>query len=196
MRQTCIRRVRLSTAFHTNTQRSNRAAGTEESRVHHTPIQGGGRNFKNGKTAEQNNIKTYTAARLVVIAKTARLPVPPAKQPLDTFSQSYIIYKYVCSCGEHKYVGKSTRSLGKRASEHIPQWLLKGNINGRTGASSAITQHLVQARCTPSRANFSIIARAKNAAQLSTLEAVAIKIHKPTLCKQKEFIQSLYLPWG
>ena len=61
---------------------------------------------------------------------------------------------------------------------------------------SAIGQHLLQNKTCANNFNtnqFSILAKARTQFHLSTLEATFIRILKPELCRQKEFVYSLQL---
>lgn len=137
----------------------------------------------------------YATAEVCIVSNTSNLSLASPKQPISTLSQSHIIYKYECACGRF-YIGKTARWLSKRVREHIPAYLQSGNTSGRENKGTAITQHCIETSCVPSYDKFSIIARAKNKAELNGLEAVAIRLFKPTLCKQLEHVQALRLPWS
>ncbi|CAI2734197.1 unnamed protein product [Schistosoma spindalis] len=52
---------------------------------------------------------------------------------------SMCIYKFSCSCGD-SYVGRTTRQLSQRMSEHLPTWFINGQIKT---VRSSILAHLI-----------------------------------------------------
>lgn len=134
--------------------------------------------------------RTYYAATLVYIDQTQRIPTPPRKDPVPLFADSNIIYGFDCICGS-KYVGRTTRHLGKRIDEHIPKWLYTTGVGN---ATTAITKHLQQTgHIIDVNTAFKRIFKPKRAFMLNFAEAVIISTQTPNLCSQKQFITNLSL---
>ena len=130
---------------------------------------------------------------------TSRVPVASPKDKLTASAQCKVIYQFVCSCG-CKYIGRTARSLGDRAKEHIPKWLLDGKDappRAKTLPESAIARHLLTNGCdrTAARDRFKAIFRSASKRLLCVIEALAIKARTPDLCVQKEHVFTLALPW-
>ena len=117
--------------------------------------------------------------------------------------QSMIVYQYVCHC-DCRYVGRTTQRLQERINQHIPKSIRTGHqqqkfqpqrnckkTSTEINCDSAIGQHLLQNNTCANNFNtnqFSILAKARTQFHLSTLEATLIRILKPELCRQKEFV--------
>ena len=162
--------------------------------------------FKGDKSLEilrqrLNNVvsSTFPAARLCLLPRTQTLICQRTKDKLPQISTNMCLYNFTCSCGA-VYLGKTTRRLSKRISEHCPASLRKGTVKN---INSAILGHLVDTNHQidvkgafkvyyhlPSKYSKGVRKRL-----LSTAEAIAIRIINPDLCKQKKFIQTLLLPW-
>ena len=111
-----------------------------------------------------------------------------------------------CDC---RYVGRTTQRLQDRINQHIPKSIRTGHQQQKfqpqrnckktateINCDSAIGQHLLQTETCANNFNtnqFSILAKARTQFHLSTLEATFIRILKPELCRQKEFVYSLQL---
>ena len=111
-----------------------------------------------------------------------------------------------CDC---RYVGRTTQRLQDRINQHIPKSIKTGHqqqkfqpqrnckkTSTEINCDSAIGQHLLQNKTCANNFNtnqFSILAKARTQFHLSTLEATLIRILKPELCRQKEFVYSLQL---
>ena len=142
---------------------------------------------------------TFTAARLCLLPRTQTLICQRTKDKLPQISTSMCLYNFTCSCGA-VYLGKTTRRLSKRISEHCPASLRKGTVKN---ISSAILGHLVDTNHQIDvKAAFKVYyhlpskySKGVRKRLLSTAEAIAIRIINPDLCKQKKFIQTLLLPW-
>ena len=111
-----------------------------------------------------------------------------------TRSRILVIYAFSCDCGAATYVGRTARSLRERSKEHIPRWLQR-NLQGR--CNSAITEHVLACDCDRStlHSRFTILARCRSTLLLRITEALFIKRNAPNLCKQKENVLDLHLPW-
>ena len=82
------------------------------------------------------------------------------------------------------YYGRTSRRLEVRIREHVPKWLL----DGRHALSCiSITGSL--------RDKFSVIFKARHDRLLRIYEALSINYFKPDLCKQKDLLIDLHLPW-
>ena len=142
---------------------------------------------------------TFNAAKLRCVFSTSPVIRCENKDKLPLLTSSMLIYKFKCTCGA-TYVGRTTRQLSKRISEHNPRWLRHG---GNGIASSAIVAHLVDTgHPVDPESTFSIIHRvpqnthkAVRLRTLATAEAIHIRLLKPDLCSQRKFVQALLLPW-
>ena len=126
---------------------------------------------------------------------TVRKDVVPTKQ------QSMVVYQYVCRC-DCRYVGRTSQRLQDRIKQHIPKALRnQAQTNCDLSQSnhtctSAIGQHLLNNKKCAAHYDdnqFSILAKGRTLFHLSTLEATFIKMLKPELCRQKEFVYTLKL---
>ena len=124
--------------------------------------------------------------------------------------QSMAVYQYVYRC-DCRYVGRTSLRLQDRINQHIPKSvrnkenpikvLPKRNCKITTplnqlDCDSAIGLHLIQNPGCASHYHidqFFILAKASTIFHLGTLEATFIKMLKPTLCRQKEFVYSLQI---
>ena len=117
------------------------------------------------------------------------------KDPISVMSTSNVIYRFTCTCGE-QYIGLTERRLEDRVKEHIPNWLLMGNDND-TEARSSICYHLKKELHVCNRnESFEIIYKARHRRILKFVEAVAIRIFKPSLNRQQDLQVHLKLPWN
>jgi hypothetical protein len=136
--------------------------------------------------------RTFYAAKLVYIEETVKVPQSSKKDPIALIANSNVIYGFNCTCG-CRYAGRTSRQLGSRIKEHVPQWL-KTNKSGI--AHSSITKHLFESRHTVDEEKaFRIIYRARNINELRIAEAVTIRLTQPILCVQKQMVMHLALPW-
>ena len=107
-------------------------------------------------------------------------------------TSSPIVYKFLCDCGA-AYIGRTSRPLAMRSSEHVPKWLREGRSDT---CQTAIAEHLLE--CDSNRANawtrFEVIARCQQERLMRILEALFIKRDRPILCKQKTHVMDLRLP--
>ena len=135
----------------------------------------------------------FPAALPRVLFSTAKIPKRSPKDRLPEGSSSCVIYQFRCGCGS-AYIGRTSRRLAVRSKEHIPKWLLQGQVRQ---PRSAITSHLLECDCDrPAlRDRFSVVSRARSDRLLRILEALFIKRFKPNLCTQKDHVLDLLLPW-
>ena len=138
--------------------------------------------------------RMFFAAQPVITFSTTKLPVASPKDRLPTASMSSVIYSFRCGCRTASYIGRTSRTLAVRAREHIPKWLEMGRP-GR--CHSSISEHLLACtNCPPApRDRFTIVAQGRNQRVLRILEALFIKRDQPSLCKQKDYVIDLALPW-
>jgi hypothetical protein len=143
---------------------------------------------------------TYHAAKLQFVFINRPLLRSVLKDTLPSSTSSYVIYQYLCSQCSVSYIGRTTRRLSQRIKEHCPAWLGKGCTKQ---IRSSILAHLVDS-CHPVNKNtdFSVIYRVPVSQSkwlrqkcLNIAEAVAIRLHNPMLCVQKQLAHALLLPW-
>lgn len=143
---------------------------------------------------------TFPAAEARILFTTTPIGGLPPKDPISLLSLSNCVYKFTCECGS-TYVGRTERRLGVRIGEHLPKWLKEGSSRPRSTSApnSAITRHAMSCSTMDRRTlenNFSIIQCARHPRMLPFLEAVFILQTNPDLCKQKDFLFTLKLPWS
>ena len=144
--------------------------------------------------------RVYPAAQLRILTTTRDIKFKDRERDLPNIFASNVIYQFACSCGDI-YIGRTSRQLSKRISEHIPQWLRKSILNedneiGTRNPASSIARHLMETGHKVDPVNsFSILLRNTNAKILSLSEALFIRLRKPTLCIQKCLTQTVCLPW-
>ncbi|MGL4482492.1 MAG: reverse transcriptase domain-containing protein [Lactococcus garvieae] len=143
---------------------------------------------------------TYNAARLRIHYTSKPLLSTNPKDKLPELATSFCIYSFACSCGAN-YVGRTSRRLSDRVREHHPKWLTRGESKA---SSSAILDHLISSShvINPENAFKPIYkvprCKSKGVRQriLAVAEAIGIRLLKPFLCKQRQFIRVLQLPWS
>ena len=123
--------------------------------------------------------------------------------------QSMIVHEYVRRC-DYGYVGSTSLRLEERINQHVPNFIGRKqqptkivperkynkmrSIATHQQCVSAIGLHLMQnLECATQYSNdqFSFLAKARSMFHLSVLKATYIKISKPILCRQREFVYSL-----
>ena len=139
--------------------------------------------------------------RLETSKEQRKIDVLPASQ------QSNIVYEFSCHC-DSRYVGRTSQRLQDRIKQHVPKSVRTGQVsqdrkafnrsckltNHEPICDSAIGQHLLTNQscalhCSDDR--FSILSKGRSAFHLSALEATYIKVSRPILCRQKEFVYTL-----
>ena len=124
-----------------------------------------------------------------------------SKDVVPTKQQSMVVYQYVCRC-DCRYVGRTSQRLQDRIKQHIPKAIRNQAqtscdlSQSNHTCSSAIGQHLLNNKKCAAQYDdnqFSILAKGRTLFHLSTLEATFIKMLKPELCRQKEFVYTLKL---
>jgi hypothetical protein len=145
--------------------------------------------------------QTFPAADPKIIFTTKAIGIRSSKDTVPLTRASQVIYNFSCNCGS-RYVGRTSRNLSERISEHLPQWFVAGGNErprSRSEPPSAITRHAIGCRrfdrTRPRGDYFSIVTHARSKAMLPLLEACVIKSQCPDLCAQKDFLFSLCLPW-
>ena len=121
------------------------------------------------------------------------------KNVVPTTQQSMIVYQYVCCC-DCRCIGRTSQRLQDRMKQHIPTAIRNQSqpnlalFQSNHTSTSAIGQHLLNNEKCASYYNynqFSILAKGRTLFHLSALEATLIKMPKPQLCCQKEFVYTL-----
>ena len=134
------------------------------------------------------------------IILTSRPMLPAStKDVLPSHEQSNLIYLFKCSC-DSTYVGRTHQRLNTRIRQHIPVWFEKALKSPKpfpkTIPSSSIAEHLgnnVECGKAYNKSMFSMLWRGRSPFHLQTLEALAISVRRPPLCKQKKFVYSFSL---
>ena len=116
------------------------------------------------------------------------------KDRLSKLATPNVVYRYECDICHLQYIGLTERRLEERVKEHAPRWAMLG-LHGMS--QSSVTDHIVGEGhpCNRQEA-FEIIYRARNRRLLKYVEAVAIRVLRPTLNIMKEFDYKLKLPWS
>ena len=160
---------------------------------------------KNVKAAVGNCYGSVTTR--VVFASKPMLPTA-RKDVLPALQKSSVIYEYKCHC-DSRYVGRTSQRLQDRIKQHVPKWLRQHTGSQRLQpdrackktksvpeCDSAIGQHLLmndQCAANYNENQFSILDTARSLFHLSLLEATYIRLRRPNLCRQKEFVYTLNL---
>ena len=129
-----------------------------------------------------------------IIFTSRSLIATSTKDRPDLLSTPNVIYQFNCSTCQERYIGMTERRLADRVKEHLPTWL-KRTTDGTS--RSSITDHIIEQghSCKPEEC-FKILYRARNRRILRFVEAVAIRLYKPSLNVVKEFDLHLKLPWS
>ena len=130
------------------------------------------------------------------------------KDVLPAIQKISVIYECKCHC-DSRYVGRTAQRLQDRIKQHVPKWLRQHTASQRVQPNrtckrkqptpecdSAIGQHLLENDQCAANYNddqFSFLDTARSPFHLGLLEASYIKVRRPNLCKQKEFVCTLKL---
>ena len=71
----------------------------------------------------------YNAARIGLIDKTKKLPLPRIKRDQAVGDISYCLYKFTCYCGT-SYLSRTVGCLKSWIKEHLPKWVQRFSENG------------------------------------------------------------------
>ena len=142
---------------------------------------------------------TFYAAELQVQFTSRPLFPLRLKDKLPVGTTSMCIYQFVCSGGA-TYIGRTTRRLSQRMREHHPKWLCTGQVKS---SSSSIIGHLVDSghRVDPCSAFTALhcvtsnLSHGVKSRMLAICESIAIRLNRPTLCVQEQFVRPSMLPW-
>ena len=98
------------------------------------------------------------------------------------------------------YLGRTSRSLPERIREHVPQWLKIGKKSPPRGGTvqSSVAKHLLECpsiNVGDADRHFSPVFYNINSFKARILEALLIASRAPSLCKQKDGVYNLLLPW-
>ena len=160
---------------------------------------------KNVRTAVENCYGSMTVRTVFV----SRQMLPASrKDVLPAHQKSSVIYEYKCHC-DSRYVGRTYQPLQDRIKRHVPKWLRQHTGSKRIQpdrackkkqstleCDSVIGQHLIendQCAANYNEDQFSIRDTARSRFHLTLLEASYIRVRRPNLCKQKEFVYTLHL---
>ena len=105
--------------------------------------------------------------------------------------QSSVVYKYVCSCCNASYIGKSKRQFQVRAFEHLGR-SIRTNRPLNKLAFSAIRDHSHQQDHPLSLESFSILASSRTSdMELLTLESLFTIKEKPSINNNERSVELL-----
>lgn len=151
------------------------------------------------KTLKSTIRNVYPACDPLVLWKCRAVPQRSLKDGRRETETRGTIYEFTCMCSS-TYVGRTSRSLSDRIREHAPRWLCEGrNQPPRNGKiQSAIAKHILN--CSTADRNrisdcFKFVFRDISNRKLHILEALTIASRAPALCRQKEGVYNLLLPW-
>lgn len=151
--------------------------------------------------------RCYFAVKPCVLFNTRKMLLAIHKDVLPTLQQSHIIYQFSCRC-DSRYIGRTSQRLQDRVKQHVPKSIrfpppsqstsdpVNHSYNETVATSSAIGQHLLHNPVCAEHYNdsmFSVISKGRSTFHLQTLESTIIKLSKPNLCRQKEFVYSLQI---
>ena len=121
------------------------------------------------------------------------------KDRVPSSAAFFCVYSFTCPCGAC-YIGRMTRNLSVRARELYPAWLGSGVTES---IKSSVLAHLVDSGHTIDiKQSFQPIYRVKGNQSklirhriLATAEVIGIRLFNPPSCAQKQFVQTLKIPW-
>ena len=152
----------------------------------------------------------YGSVALRTVSVSRQMLPASRKDALPAIQMSSVSYEYKCHC-DRRYVGRTAQQLQDRMKQHVPKWLRQHTAYQRVQPNrackrkqptpecdSAIGQHLLENDQCGANYNddqFAILDTARSPFLLSLLEASYsyIKVRRPNLCKQKEFVYVLKL---
>ena len=160
----------------------------------------------NISTKFENQCKTavsscFGAVKFGAVFSTRNMLPTVRKDVVPTKQQSMVVYQYVCR-RDCRYVSCTSQRLQDRIKQHIPKAIKSQTqpnhdlFQSNPTSTSAIGQHLLNNEKCASYYDdnqFSILAKGRTLFHLSTLETTLIKMLKPQLCRQKEFVYTLKL---
>ena len=126
------------------------------------------------------NYIPYCSLKVVYQSKSRISNLFHFKDVVNTKLSSHIIYKFMCSCCNATYYGKTQRHFFVRASEHLDITPLTGKFV-KTPKKSAIFYHMLLDVHKASFDNFSILLKENNAFKLQLKESLLISRDKPIL---------------
>ena len=138
----------------------------------------------------------FGAVKLRAVYYTRKMLPTVRKDVVPTKQQSVVVYQYVCRCN-CRCVGRTSQRPQDRIKQGIPKAIRNQTqpdrdlFQSNSTSTSAIRQHFLNhKKCTSNYDDnqFSIVARGRTLFYFSTLEVTLIKMLKPELCRQKEFV--------
>ena len=113
------------------------------------------------------------------------------KDRLPKFLQSGLVYRFMCSGCNATYYGKTKRHFKVRMCEHLGiSHLTDKKKSLQAGQSSAISEHILFCRGTPSFCDFDVIVCDSNDFKLTLKESLLISRDKPQLNKTVQSMPS------
>ena len=143
----------------------------------------------------------FGAVKLRVVFSTRKMLPTVCKDVVPIKQQNMVVYQYVCRC-DCQYIGRTSQRLQDRMKQHIPKAIRnltqpdRDLFQSNLTSTSAIGQHPHNNEKCASHYDdhqFPILAKGRTLFHLSTLEATLIKMLKPELCRQQEFVYTLKL---
>ena len=119
--------------------------------------------------------KINVPCRVVMTLRKLKTVLPSRKPPVERMLKSNVVYKIVCPRCEACYVGKTSRQLTRRFTEHI----------GKRGVTKP---HMQNCNVVLEEKDIEILgSHSKSETHLLTLEALFINEIKPTLNTKDEY---------
>ena len=178
---------------------------------------------KTSKVVRSNVCQVYNSVQLRSVFSTRSSFPASHKDVLPILTKNNVIYQFKCKSCESTYIGRTSKRLENRITEHVPASIRnqlttpilpvpkkKSSYNLRkkcqtednqiftipSYVKSAIGLHLLENPCCAndySIDSFSILARARKGFHLNVLEAIYINKSKPILCRQKQYVYNTKL---
>ena len=131
--------------------------------------------------------------------KVTKSLLPKTKERLPMELNDGVIYQFTCGCSS-TYIGRTGKQLQCRINEHCPKWSFTGDRKrprSKLPPPSNITRHIMNCDkfLSSPKSYFKIVHSSNHHTIRKILEALEIKIWKPELCKQKENLFELKIPW-
>ena len=140
----------------------------------------------------------FSAAKVVVRDKVNKAAHFSAKDKVPIEQASGVVYQFTCDCGE-TYIGRTEKTLQQRAKQHFPKWLKNGEKQrprSQAEPKSSVTRHVMRCAEFTDPPKFKLLHKQHGKQLNRILEAIHIKIDKPSLCVQKELLYDLQLNWS
>ena len=139
----------------------------------------------------------FVATKVVIRHKVSRAYGVTGKDKLTKGEKAGVVYKFTCDCHE-TYIGRTEQRLKQRLKQHLPKWATSQNKKrprSNEPPNSSITKHVVECNSLVGETNFKILHQRQGKSLNRILEALHIRLEKPSLCVQKEYLYELQLSW-